>query len=59
MKILYTIATLVFISLAILIIRGGIIMHKENKEVLDNCNPTEMYIIGNKGHKTRVYDCTK
>jgi len=33
-------------------------MTKENASIIDNCIKTEMYVIGNKGYATPVYDCS-
>jgi len=33
-------------------------MEAKKSHIRDNCAPTELYVIGNKGHVTRVYDCS-
>jgi hypothetical protein len=40
------------------VIIGGMRMTKENSAVRNNCVKTELVVIGNKGHKTPVYDCS-
>jgi len=29
-----------------------------SKNIKTKCNPTELYVIGNREHKARVYDCS-
>ena len=42
------------IGVALGIQRGNV----EYRNVTENCIKTEMFVFGNKGHRTRVYDCT-
>lgn len=57
-KILTSMAIL-SIALFLLFLARGIIHHtKTNNELIQNCVKTEMYVIGNKGHRSVVYDCS-
>ncbi len=33
-------------------------MHRQKMEVYNNCKKTELFVIGYKGHRNRIYDCT-
>jgi len=35
-----------------------LLTENENAIITDNCKQTNLYVIGNKSHITRVYDCT-
>ena len=48
----------VFVILVAGIIRGGIRMNNENASIKNDCIKTDLVVIGNKGHVTKVYDCS-
>lgn len=50
-------ATLV-VALIIGVVLGSIRGHEDKQNVLAKCPETELFVFGNKGHRTRVYDCT-
>jgi len=58
-KIFTWILCLIAFVIVVMIIGGINIAIKEEKELKINCSPTDFYVVGNKGHVTRVYDCGK
>lgn len=52
--IFYIIIALLVIGVFLGILGGN----KDYRNVTENCIKTEMFVFGNKGHRTRVYDCT-
>ena len=57
-KIFWLIPILIIGTLIFGIIRGGMIMHKENSAMHNKCIKTDLYVIGDKGHRNRIYDCS-
>ena len=53
------IAILMFVFLVLAIANGIIRTNDAALKLKEDCPPTEMYVIGNKGHIGRVYDCSK
>lgn len=55
-----TVIVIVVISLIVisLIVIGLCRMYSKSSEVRNNCQKTHLFVIGNKGHRTRVYDCS-
>lgn len=53
---------LVYICMVVIFVVGAIIgggrMISASSNVRENCKPTDFYVIGDKGHTNRVYDCT-
>lgn len=56
-RILVLFTILMLILLLIGVFKGVSTINKNNEKLKTNCKPTELYIIGNKGHASRVYDC--
>ncbi len=57
----YIIPIMVFTFIAVFIffiIKGGARMHSESKTLKSECNATQYYTIGDKGHLNQIYDCT-
>ena len=52
---IFTIAVVVIIGL---IVVGMIRLQQESFIVTDKCSLTNLYVIGDKGHRNRVYDCS-
>lgn len=52
------IAAIVVLFLTYVIISAGNKMHNESDVVRDKCTKTDYYVIGDKGHRNRIYDCT-
>lgn len=40
------------------VVVGAQAMSKENTSIREGCKETELVVIGNKGHATKVYDCS-
>ena len=58
-KLLAAVLIAIPVALVIGIIAGAMRMHDENSSIKNNCVKTQLVIIGNKGHASPVYDCSK
>lgn len=58
-KALQIIVGLILILLIIGVISGAQKHTELNSKIKEHCKPTELYIIGNKGRSSRVYDCSE
>ena len=52
------VAVMFLIVLVAAIIVGMVKMSNQNSDVKERCMKTHLYVIGNKGHLTPVYDCS-
>ena len=57
-KLLYLIPVFVIVGFIFGVVRGSIIMQEQSSIVKNDCAPTDLYVIGDKGHRNRIYDCT-
>lgn len=48
----------VFMIFVVLVESSAKTITKENRSIVDGCQKTDLYIIGNKGVRTQVYDCS-
>jgi hypothetical protein len=46
-------------SFLFLLTRGVERLDEQTGAVTDNCKPTELYVIGSRGHVAQVYDCAR
>lgn len=52
---------IVIIALIGMLILIGLAMkkqHEESVQMRTECEPTDLYVIGDKGHRNRIYDCS-
>ena len=50
--------SLILIAVIYGIVQGTINMTNANNALKTDCVKTQMYVIGNKGHQSAVYDCS-
>lgn len=58
MKIKFEHAVVVLIAVILMaVFAGASKMNTTNQSIYDGCKETDLVVIGNKGHLTKVYDC--
>ena len=51
--------TAIFPIFIFLVVAGFVNQKKIQDDTYNDCAETDLYAIGNKGHKIRIYDCSR
>jgi len=57
-KIILLIGSVILITLVVSIVIGISVHHDIKEQFRESCSPTDLYVIANKGRRSRIYDCT-